>query len=112
MPYRLYKTSGGYEYITTDDDESKICLTIGNRLKQDPNERFMIIKNFNNGDEAYKGIRSQEDYIEYREELDKRTENKRLSNMSAMELRKEMMDIVYGKPKVMVKSKEKQNSLK
>ena len=101
MHFRLYKMSNGYELIKKDKKETIIFNELSKRMIENPNERFMIIRNINKGDETFKGIRSQEDYDEYAVEYERR----RLSQLSCMELKKEMMDIVYDKPEDKVKRK-------
>ena len=99
MHFRAYTMKHGYNHIKTDKSEYVVCIAIGEILKQDPEERILIVRNKNKGDETYKSIEGKEEYEKYRSEV----ESRRLSELSVMELRKEMMDIVYDKPKVKTK---------
>lgn len=94
--FKLYGEIAGWKLLDLGSDEFDMIATIGEYLQENENTRFLIIKSTDDGDEPYKSIRSMEQYIEYSQEYYERI---KLENKNAMELKKEMMDIVYGKTK-------------
>ena len=99
--FKLYAMASVPTMIDKASNEYDICDTIGEYIKRDPNERFIIVKRENKTDEVYRAIRSMDDYVDYYQELRDRS----LKEMSCMELRQQMMDIVYDKPKVKIKKR-------
>lgn len=93
--YKLYGEIAGWKMLDISSNEGDILQTIGEYLSDSENMHFLIVKNENDTDEPYKAIRSIDDYVHYLGEY-----NRRLKEMSCIELREEMMDIVYDKPKV------------
>ena len=94
--FKLYGEIAGWKMLDLSADEFDIIATMGEYLQENENIRFLIIKSTDIGDEPYKSIRSMQQYIEYSQEYYERT---KLENKNIMELKKEMMDIVYEKPK-------------
>lgn len=97
--FKLYAMASVPTMIDKASNEYDICDTIGEYIKRDPYERFLIVKRENNTDEVYRAIRSMDEYVDYYQEL----MNRRLKEKSCVELKREMMDIVYDTPKSKVK---------
>lgn len=97
--FKLYAMASMPTLIDKASNEYDICDTIGDYIKDNPEERFLIVKRENNTDEVYRAIRSMDEYVDYYQEL----MNRRLKEKSCVELKREMMDIVYDTPKPKVK---------
>ena len=96
MMFRLYGEIAGWKLLDLSADEFDMIATMGEYLQENENTRFLIIKSTEIGDEPYKSIRSMEQYMEYSKDF---YERKKIENKTAMELKKEMMNIVYDEPK-------------
>lgn len=94
--FKLYAMASMPTLIDKASNEYDICDTIGDYIKDNPEERFLIVKRENNTDEVYRAIRSMNEYVDYYQEL----MNKRLKEKSCVELKREMMEIAYVRPKI------------
>ena len=77
------------------ENEEQIYKKVCSIFEQDKEARLMIMKRENNGDFPYFGIRSLEDFENYK----KYYEYSNLLNKSCQELKKEIVDLTE-KPKV------------
>lgn len=80
------------DLVVANENEGIIANTLKNQYKQD--DEYMIIERVNKGDKIVMGIRNFGDLEIYLQKFKK----KRLEEMSCVELKKEMMDIVFDKP--------------
>jgi len=92
--YRLYDMNKR-KLITTNESEDFIYNTIINWYKKNSNSYLYIVKRENNGDVPYFSIRSEKDFELYK----KFYEYSKLTSMSCLELKREILDLVE-KPKV------------
>lgn len=92
--FRLYDM-GMRELITTNENEEVIYNTVMNYYKKNPNSYLYIIKRENNGDAPYIAIRNEKDLEFYK----KMYEYNKLTSMSCIELRREILELTE-KPKV------------
>lgn len=99
--FRLYGNIAGWKLLDLGSEEFDMMATMEEYLQKDENICFIMIKTDENGDEPYKSIFGRESYVKYLDEYYKRT----MKDKKIMELRKEMMDIVYNEPKSKVKKK-------
>lgn len=94
--FRLYGNIAGWKLLDLGAEEFDMMTTMEEYLQKDENTCFLLIKTNEYGDEPYKSVHGREDYLQYVKEYYSRI----MKNKSCMELKKEMMDIVYEEPKV------------
>ena len=93
--YKLY-TGKGTRTCLDIGDEFDMIATMGDYLQKDEEMQFLLVHYDEVTTEPdWRTIRGMKDYLEYTKEY----YNKLLKNKSCMELKKEMMDIIYEKPK-------------
>ena len=81
--------------ILSDELEKNIYKEVCKRYKKDENERLLITRRVNNGDEIICSIRCKEDFEEYVRIFG----NKLLKEETCVELKEEILDLA-DKPKV------------
>ena len=81
------------DLVVANENEGIIANTLKNQYKQD--DEYMIIERVNKGDKIIMGIRNFGDLEIYLNKLKK----KRLEEMTCVELKKEMMDLVFSESK-------------
>lgn len=92
--FRLYDMSAR-ELIIAHKNEDVIYNTVINYYKKNPDSYLYIIKRENKGDAPYIAIRNEKDLEFYK----KMYEYRKLTNMSCIELKREILDLAE-KPKV------------
>ena len=97
--FRLYGNIAGWKLLDLGAEEFDMMATMEEYLQNDENICFLLIKTNEYGDEPYKSVHGREEYVKYLDDFYKRT----MKDKKIMELRKEMMDIVYEEPKTKVK---------
>lgn len=98
----LYTALGTRTRLQESDVEEDIALELDNWIQKDPNMWYFIVYYGEiNSEPKTRLIRKNEDYLEYMKSYYKRA----MQNKTCMELKKEMMDIVYDEPKPKVKKK-------
>ena len=94
--YRLYVNNGnGWEEVTRSKLEKDIVDTLNCEYRR-KGGMYGIIRDIGNGDEAYKFIRSEQDLFDYMQFY----RHKMLTEMSVIELKKEILDIKEGRKKI------------
>ena len=99
--FRLYGNIAGWKLLDLGAEEFDMMATMEEYLQQNENTCFMMIKTDEYGDEPYKSVYGREGYVKYLDEYYKRT----MKDKKIMELKKEMMDIVYNEPEPKIKKR-------
>ena len=92
--FRLYGNIAGWKMLDLGAEEFDMMATMEEYLQKDEKTCFMLIKTDEYGDEPYRTVHGREDYVKYLDDYYRRT----MKNKKIMDLRKEMMDIVYEDP--------------
>lgn len=94
--YRLYKNNGnGWEELIRSRLEKDIVDTLEYEHKNNKEAMYGIIRDIGNGDEPYKFIRKEQDYIDYM----KNYTYKMINELSVIELKKQIIEIKEAKKK-------------
>lgn len=94
--YKLYTNKGARTCLDIGD-EFDVLTTMEECLQKDENMEFLLVHYDEETTEPdWRTIKGRVEYMEY---LKQYYHKIKLQNKSVMELRKEMMDIVYDKPK-------------
>jgi len=80
--------------LLPSDNEEEIIEKMGENVKERCS--LVVLKRENKTDDFYVWVRNPQEYEDYKNEYYR----SQLQNKSCMELKREMMDIVYNKPKV------------